>query len=311
MRRWRQVAVVCLMGMLGAGCSIRRFAVNKVGDALASGGSTYESDDDLELVGDALPFGLKMIESLLAESPRHKGLLLTACQGFTTYSYIYVQQKYEAVATEDMEAAGALRARARRLYLRGLRYGFRGLEAAYPGITETMATDPRGALARVRRKKDVPLLYWNAAALGLAISVSKNDAAMLARIPEVSALLDRALELDESWQRGSLHEFEVSFASARPGKPDFELVERHYRRALELSRGEHAGLFVSYAESLCVPKQDRACFDAAIDKALEIDADRYESVRLQNLVAQKRAHWLRGRVDELFLPAEISGGERE
>ena len=39
----------------------------------------YETDDDLVLVGDALPFGLKLTESLLAQSPNHRGLLLTAC----------------------------------------------------------------------------------------------------------------------------------------------------------------------------------------------------------------------------------------
>jgi hypothetical protein len=39
-------------------------AVNKLGNALASGGSTFESDDDPDLVGQALPFSLKLMESL-------------------------------------------------------------------------------------------------------------------------------------------------------------------------------------------------------------------------------------------------------
>ena len=70
----RTILLVMLV-ILGSGCSVRRYAINKIGDALASGGSTYESDDDIQLVGDALPFGLKLIESLLAESPNHQGLL--------------------------------------------------------------------------------------------------------------------------------------------------------------------------------------------------------------------------------------------
>ena len=45
---------------LSSGCSLRTYAINMVGDALASGDSVYESDEDLELVGDALPFGLKL-----------------------------------------------------------------------------------------------------------------------------------------------------------------------------------------------------------------------------------------------------------
>src|SRR5438105_13439799 len=41
-------ACLCLAGLTA--CSVKRIAVNKLGNALASGGSTYESDDDPELV---------------------------------------------------------------------------------------------------------------------------------------------------------------------------------------------------------------------------------------------------------------------
>jgi len=277
--------------------------VNRVGDALASGGSTYENDEDLQLVGAALPFGLKLIESLLAESPRHKGLLLAACQGFASYSYLFVQQEGDRAAGEDLEAAEKIRARARRLYLRAHRYGFRALEVAHPGFNQKVTADPKGASALVRKKSEVPLLYWNAVALGLAISVSKNEASMLARLPEVEALLDRALELDESWGEGTLHEFAVVFAAARPGKPDFEKVDRHFRRALELSQGRRAGLYVSYAEAVAVPRQDRASFDSLLAKSLAIRMEEQESGRLQNQAAQERARWLKERADELILPA--------
>src|SRR5512147_1426643 len=119
LQRIRQFAGVALIAAVSVGCSMKRMAVNKIGNALASGGSTYESDEDLELVGDALPFGLKLIESLLAESPRHRALLQSACQGFTTYSYLYVQQEAERVADKDISEAEKLRTRARRLFLRG------------------------------------------------------------------------------------------------------------------------------------------------------------------------------------------------
>jgi hypothetical protein len=68
----RLLALVLLTVLLPA-CSIKKMAVNRLGDALAGTGSTFASDDDPELVGEAVPFGLKTMESLLAESPRHKG----------------------------------------------------------------------------------------------------------------------------------------------------------------------------------------------------------------------------------------------
>ena len=304
------VLCILLVVAIGAGCSIRRFAVNKVGDALASGGTTYESDEDIELVGQALPFGLKLIESLLAESPRHRGLLLAACQGFTMYSYAYVQHDIDVVAEEDLDAASHVRMRARKLYLRARRYGLRGLEASYSGVSEGLGRDPAGALSTIKRK-DVPLLYWNAAALGLAISVSRNDAEMLARLPEVEALLNRALQLDEDWNEGALHEFQVTLASARSGSPDYERIELHFQRALALSGGKRAGLHVAYAEAGAYPKQNRAEFESTLEQALSLDPDRHHEVRLANLVAQRRAKWLLEHVDELILDLEPTNSQGE
>ena len=298
--------VLCsvLIVAVSTGCSIRRFAVNKLGDALASGGTTYESDEDIQLVGQALPFGLKLMESLLEESPRHRGLLLAACQGFTMYSYAYVQHDIDVMAEEDLAAAARIRTRARKLYLRARRYGLRGLEASYPGITERLERDPAEALSATK-KKHVPLLYWNAAALGLAISVSRSDAEMLARLPEVEALLDRALQLDEDWNEGALHEFEVTLASARPGSLDYERIERHFKRALALSGGKRAGLYVAYAEAASYRKQNRTEFESTLEQALTLDPDQHHEVRLANLVAQRRAHWLLEHVDDLILDLKV------
>jgi predicted anti-sigma-YlaC factor YlaD len=297
----KQIALLAALMLCASGCSVRRFAINKVGDAIASGGSTYEQDDDVALIGGALPFSLKLLESLLAESPRHRGLLQSSCQGFATYAYLYVQQEADTLASTDVDAAEALRARARRLYLRANGYGFRGLELAAPGITGRMSTDPRAALAQVKKKSDVPLLYWNAVALGLAIGVSKSDAGMLARIPEVEALMERALALDESWDKGSLHEFGVIFGAAKPGRTDYDAIRKHYDRATALAAGSRGGIHVAFAEAYCVPKQDAACFGAALERALAVDPYKQDAGRLQNVLALKRAKLLMERREELIL----------
>jgi predicted anti-sigma-YlaC factor YlaD len=281
-------------------CSLKKLAVNKVGDAIASGGSTYERDDDVELVGDALPFSLKLLESLLAESPDHLGMLNATCKGFTSYGYAYVQSGDKALADPDLAVADAIRARARRLYLRALRYGLHGLDVTYPGFSGRLTTDPKGAVA-VTKAKDVERLYWCAAALGLAISVSKEDAAMIARVPEVEAMLDRALALDESWGEGTLHEFAITLAGARPGGGRADELDKHFERALALSHGTRAALFLTYAEAAAVPKQDARMFRDLIAKALAVDADAHEELRLSNLVAQRRALWLRAHVADFFL----------
>ena len=282
------------------GCSVKKLAVRQVGDALSSGTSVYETDPDVELVGDALPFSLKMVESLLEVTPRHRGLLVTAAKGFALYALAYVDTPGEILIEEDFERGQALRERARKLYLRSLGFSMRALEAAYPGITGEIRTAPRRAASRVR-KKDVELLYWAGAALGLSISTDPTDPRMVVRLGEVDALIEQAIALDESWDRGSLHEFRLRLEAAKPAGGDPELVEGSFRRALALSSGESAGLYVAYAEAAAVPAQNRALFNEMLEKALAIDADEFEEYRLLNHIAQRRARWLQSRADDLFL----------
>ena len=314
--RGHSLAGVAVALLMCSGCSLRTYAVNMVGDALASGDSVYETDDDIELVGAALPFGLKLTESLLAQSPHHEGLLLTACRGYVLYSYAYVSHAAEQIADEDIDRAREVRRRARRLYERAVRHGFHALERSYPGLEQKLIENPSSALADVtpkRAARDVPTLYWTAAALGLAISASKDDAAMLARLPEVDALLDRALALDEDWEDGALHEFKVVLAGTRPGTaPDRAAIDRHYQRALQLSKGASAGLFVSYAETVAVPAQDRPLFESMLEKALAVDPEKQPRERLITALAHRRARWLQGRADDLFTShaARPSGGGR-
>lgn len=294
------VPAIAALALLGGSCSVKKFAVRQVGDALSSGTSVYETDPDVDLIGDALPFSLKLVESLLEVTPRNRGLLLTAARGFTLYSFAYVDAPGEILIEDDFAQGKALRERARRLYLRAFGYGMRALDAAYPGIAEEFARTPREAAGRVSAKR-IELLYWAGAALGLAVATDPADAALLARLAEVRAMIDRAMELDESWDEGSLHEFRLKLELAKPGGGDPAVIERSFRRALELSGGQRAGLYVAYAEAAGIPAQDRELFEEMLAKALAIDADAHARYRLLNHIAQRRARWLQARVDDLFL----------
>ncbi len=296
----RLLALALLAALLPA-CSIRKTAINKLGDALAETGSTFSSDDDPELVGDAVPFGLKTMEALLEESPRHEGLLLATCSGFVQYAYGWIQLEADYVEEESLARATHMRERARKLDLRALGYGLRGLEVRYPGLRAELSQDPVAALQKTK-KKDVPLLYWTAAAWAAAMSLKINDSEVSADQPIVDALARRALVLDPSWELGSIQEFFVSWESGRSSiGGSKEKALEHYHKSVELSKGLKASPYVTYAESVTVPEQDRAAFEAALRKALAVDATRPNDQRLVNILMQKRARWLLPRVDEYFI----------
>jgi len=293
---------VGLILSLGAGCSIKHMAVNQLGNALAGGSETFASDDDPELIKAATPFSLKLMESLLAESPRHKGLLCATSSGFTQFAYAFVQQEADEAEDDDFAKATAMRTRAKRLYLRARNYGLRGLDASHAGFSAQLHVRPL-EFVRVATKRDVPLLYWTAASWGAAISLSKDDPALIGEIPQMEALIDRALELDESFDHGAIHNFLITYEMARPGAAGdpVERSRKHFERAMELSKGTRAAPLVAFAEAVCVQKQDVKQFDELLKRALAIDPDAHPECRLANLIMQRRARWLLSKRDELFL----------
>jgi hypothetical protein len=42
-------------------CSIKKYAINQLGNALSGMGDTFASDDDPELIKGAIPFSLKLV----------------------------------------------------------------------------------------------------------------------------------------------------------------------------------------------------------------------------------------------------------
>ncbi len=301
LRNWAKPFLTAA-ALLVTGCSIQRVAVDRLADALAASGTTFAADDDPQLVREALPFSLKLIESILAESPRHEGLLVAAASGFTQYAYAFVQQDADRVEDESFDAAEAARVRARKLYLRARDYGLRALEVRHSGIRAQLAETPGDAMQAMGRE-DVPALYWTAAAWGSAISLSKDQPELVADLPAVEALIDRAIALDESWNHGSLHSFLINYEPARPGAgpAGYERATEHFDRAVLLGEGKLASPYVAWAESVAVPKQDLEGFRKALETALAVDPDAKPEWRLENLISQERAAWLLSRTGELFL----------
>ena len=294
--------LVLAAAVAASGCSPRKFAINRLGDSLANSGTTFASDNDPEFIGQAIPFSLKLIEGLLAESPKHRGLLFAAASGFAQYSYVYVQQPSEEIESDDLAKSDGLSARARNLYLRARDYGVRGLEAKHRGFAVQLREDPKSAV-QTAKAGDVPLLYWTAVAWGAAISVAKDRADLVAEQPQVEALIDRAYQLRPDYDHGAIDQFLISYESARQGaKGDFAVRSKmHFDRAVALTNAQMAAPFVAYAESVSIQKQNRAEFESLLKQALGVNPDSRPEWRLSNLVMQRRARWLMSREDTLFL----------
>ncbi len=300
-RRRRSDLLLWAALLSSAGCS--GVVANVAADVLAGDGSAFSAEDDPELVREAIPFGLKTIDSLLASSPANRKLLLAACSGYAQYAYAFLLQDADRLADSDPARARSLAARAKKLLRRARDYGLRGLESVSGGFLEELARDRRKAVQRFDDARDVPLLYWTAASWALTINLSKDDMAAVGRLPDVEALMGRALELDESWDAGAIHEFYVTYDGGRSPAigGSVERARRHLERALALSGGRKIGPYVAWAETVCVQQQDRKCFDENLGRALAFDADTAPQFRLVNLIGQERARMLEARAGDLFV----------
>jgi predicted anti-sigma-YlaC factor YlaD len=286
-------------------CSVKKMATTSVANSITAGPDVFSSEEDPQLVREAIPFGLKTMEGLLQTLPKHRGLLLSLCRGFTQYAAGFIQADADAIEAVDYAKASAMRERSLKLFLRARNYGLRGLELNHRGLTQRLQTQPDSA-AREIRVKELPMLYWTAAAWGSAINLGKDRAELLADLGAVRALMERGLKLDETYDGGAFHEAMI-ILEALPkdlgGSPERARV--HFQRAVELSKGKKASPYLTLAQTVSVMTQNRGEFRELLEHALSVDPDRDPGNRLATLILQQNARALLKREDDLFLEADV------
>lgn len=300
-----------LASALASGCSLQTMAVNAVMPTIANP-EVYLSEEDPELIRNALPFLLKTIESVLETVPSRRDALLFANIGFLLYANAFLQNEAALAEWSDYELAAELNERARRMYLRARDYGLRLVEIEHPGITDRLFEDPEAAVM-VFDVEDVETLYYLGGAWMLGINLSLDRPALVADLPTARALLDRALLLDESYNKGVLHTAFITVESVGEALGgSYQRAREHFDRAVGLSEGLDAGPYISMAVGVSIAEENRQEFVELLETVLAIDVDKDPANRLFNVLSQKRARMLLDHVDDLFFEpiTEESGAEQ-
>jgi predicted anti-sigma-YlaC factor YlaD len=301
-----------LLGLLVASCSINKMALNSVSNMLTSGGSSevFTGDSDPELVGEAIPFAIKLYESLLASNPDHQGLIVTTGSLFIMYANAFVQGPAEMLPPYQYEEKELAKQRAKKLYLRGTGILFKGLDKRFPGFSGAPKEKVETYLAKMK-KGDVPLLYWTVAGTLAAYSLDPFDLGLGVKIPVLTAMINRAYQLDPDFNHGALDEFYVLFYGSLPESMggNKSLVDTYFNRAIEKSKSLSASPYVSYAQTITIPAQDYVSFKKHLEKALAIDPDTDPSNRLVNILSQRKAKYLLDNAGNFFLDADVEDEE--
>lgn len=307
----RPLTFVLLLWLATGGCSIRRMAMNQVANAMtqAVGGRTFTGDNDPELVGAALPFAIKLYESLLEGMPRHEGLQLRTGSLYVMYANAFLYAPATILPSEEYRLQEIQFKRAKNLYLRGRDILLDGLEKRYPGLREELQQRRYDGVLRRVDKRHVPFLYWAGAGWLGAFAIDPFDMDLGLTIPAAAAMMDRVLALDPGFGNGSIHEFYCLYYGSMPEYMggDAAKARHHYSLAMEQSRNRSTSAPLNLATTVSVKEQNVAEFRELLNSVLSADPDSDLDNRLVITINQRRARWLTEHVADLFVELDESG----
>ena len=102
-----------------SGCTPRQMAVREMTGILQSGAARLEQDDDLELIEAALPANIKLLESLLAESPGDPQIHVLLARLYGSYAFAFAERDLEAAELLPGQAPVPVRAESLKDRVRG------------------------------------------------------------------------------------------------------------------------------------------------------------------------------------------------
>ena len=293
----------CIAGVL-AGCSLDRLATRTVTDLVSATGDddVFASEQDPRLVGDALPFALKLYELLLTRAPDDPGLHLATGRSFVAYANAFVQRPAEQMAVTEIDRRISELRRAKLHYLRGRDYLLAGLDLRHPGFGVLFASPDtmEQAMAMVDASS-IDFLYWTAAACLGALSTDPFDMELVITAPYAAKMLHMVIDWDEHYQGGAAHDILIRYyagaATALGGS--MERAQEHFTRAVAASGNKRTGPYLAMA-GVAISQQDPDTFRSLLTEALAVELD-VAQYRLQNTLDQQYAAWLLEHMEDLFV----------
>lgn len=307
--KYTSLSLLVLLTMLTTNsCSLEKLAMKKVAGMLSSpsGNNVFTQDNDPELVGDALPFAIKLYESLLASVPDHSGLRLRTGSLYIMYANAFIQTPADMIPNSEMEKKEFMLARAKNLYLRGRNMLLAGLEKKYPGFGVRLNEKKFSQAFQTTKKEDIPYLYWTAAGWMGAFAIDPFDMKLGLTLPQASALMQRISELDPDYDRGVIHDFYILYYGSLPEYMggDLKKAREHFQKSLAASGPQATSAYIALATTVSVKDQNVEEFRELLQKTLAVDPDRDIDTRLLTILNQRKARWLLNHVEDFFLLEE-------
>ncbi len=236
-----------------------------------------QQQTDVALVCEGAPAYLLMIDSMLVSSPNNYAMLQTGAQSYSAYAM-------------TLEECGGDSKRIAPIADKAKIYGLRLLRHYLPLTDEQDYEAFDRKLARLDRG-DVPDIFWGTFGWLTWVKYQQGSPEALADIYLIEKIMARLLEIDESYQGGSIHLFFGSFYAAKPamlgGRPDLSKI--HFEKALQLAGRRFLMTQTTYAETLARTTMDQELHDQLLKEVLAFPQDSAPEFGLSNQIAVSKA----------------------
>lgn len=294
-----QTLLLLLLPVLLGGCGLAKL-------------SRIQQESDLMVVEATLEGNLKTLERMAKIG--NTSLLVKTARAFSSYSGFIEDKMEEAELAGDMETAAEMRARAIDYYRRSEDYAFKALAKSDKTFKEPRTVDIavfEKALQKLKKKQVEPM-FWAAYALARGISLQKDDPMQIVDLARVELMMQRVLELDETFYFGSAHLFFAVYygdrAPAIGGDP--EKAKEHIDHVDRINNGRFLMSKFYLARYYAYPKQNVQLYKQALQEILDAPSNIYPGEEAATSLAKSRAkRWL-AQADTLFDP-EMEEGDTE
>lgn len=313
--------------------SVKDLAMDSAADILTSGSggmNVFTSDDDPQLIADALPLAMKLYEMILSSRPERADLQFETGKNFIMYANAFIQTPAGMLPDEDFLEQKEMLSRAKKMYLRGRDYVMTGIGLAHPGFeTAIKGNCLDDAFLLTDNAADAAMLYWAASGWIAAYSCDPFDFNLASELYIPTAMLFQALKLNPALNNGAIHDVLIQIYSSLPSshvqkalatapntvgsfyKTYYAQLDNtetnqqkalyHFNESIKLSNGLNPGTFISYAQAVSVKNQDYAEYKNLLDRALSIDAEAMPENKLVITIYRNKARWLLEHADNYFI----------
>ena len=271
-----------VVAALSSGCVVRIIGA-RAGDALSA---AILNQSDPELVGSGMPAYLLILDGLISQHPENPALLSAGAQLFALYGSRFSTAEHAVTLTDKAR-----------------RYGQKALCLVHQPACQWGTADYDRMVAELKDvdAKSIGPLYAYAVGWLANLQATSSDWTAVGELPWVQAVLDRTLELDETYEHGAVHGYLGILNSLRPpalgGQP--EIAKKHFERAIELSQGRDLSIKVEYARRYARLVFDQELHDRLLNEVLSASAEA-PGYTLFNVLAKREAENLLATSKEYF-----------